>query len=74
MRFRQPVLPGDTLTLTIEATRVRARSAHLHGTASVGGKVAAEADILSVLATLPDAGETADRWRAGALLPPKSDE
>ena len=53
---------------------VRARSANLHGVATVDGKVAAEADILSMLATLPATDEIADRWRAGSLLPPKSDE
>jgi beta-hydroxyacyl-ACP dehydratase FabZ len=73
VRFRLPVVPGDTLTLTVEALRVRARSAHLHGTASVDGKVAAEADILSITTTLGDSNDAAERWRAGTLLAPKSD-
>ncbi len=74
VRFRHPVVPGDTLQLTVETKRVRSRSAHVHGTATVDGKVAAEGDILSILTTLPDSGEMADRWRAGTILPPKSDE
>jgi beta-hydroxyacyl-ACP dehydratase FabZ len=74
VRFRQPVVPGDTLTLTVEARRVRSRSAHMHATASVDGKVAAEADLLSILTTLGDSGDAASRWREGPLLPPKTDE
>jgi beta-hydroxyacyl-ACP dehydratase FabZ len=74
VRFRQPVLPGDTLRLTIDALRIRARSGHLHGTATVDGKVVAEADILSMMTTLPRSEDTAERWRAGTLRPPGSDE
>jgi beta-hydroxyacyl-ACP dehydratase FabZ len=74
VRFRLPVVPGDTLTLTIDALRIRARSAHLHGTASVGGKVAAEADLLSILTTLGTTDDAAERWRAGTFLAPASDE
>ena len=74
VRFRLPVIPGDTLTLTVEARRIRSRSAHMHGTASVGGKVAAEADILSITTTLGDSNDAAERWRAGTLLASKSDE
>ena len=73
VRFRLPVVPGDTLRLSIDALRIRARSAHVHGTATVDGKVAAEADILSILTTLPHSDDTAERWRAGTLLAPRSD-
>lgn len=74
VRFRLPVVPGDTLTLTIDALRIRSRSAHLHGAASVDGKPAAEADILSILTTLPDDPETVERWRAGTLVASKTDD
>jgi beta-hydroxyacyl-ACP dehydratase FabZ len=74
VRFRYPVTPGDTLRLSIEATRIRSRSAHVHATATVDGKVAAEADILSILATMPASGETVERWRAGTFVAPKTDE
>jgi len=73
VRFRSPVFPGDTLTLTLTALRIRSKSGHLHGTATVDGKVVAEADLLSISATLPDAEETARRWRAGSLLDAKPD-
>src|SRR5690349_16357913 len=33
VRFRLPVVPGDTLTLTVETRRIRSRSAQLHATA-----------------------------------------
>jgi beta-hydroxyacyl-ACP dehydratase FabZ len=68
VRFRRPVVPGDVLTLTVEARRIRARSAQMHGVASVDGVVAAEADLLSMVAELPDSGDTVAAWRAGTLL------
>lgn len=68
VRFRQLVVPGDTLTLTVEARRIRARSAQLHGTASVDGRVAAEADLLSILTELPDSDDAVERWRAGTFF------
>ena len=68
VRFRRLVVPGDVLTLTVEAKRIRARSAQLHATASVDGAIAAEADLLSMMAELPDSSETVDAWRSGTLL------
>ena len=59
-RFRQAVVPGDTLRITIEALRMRARSAHMRGEATVDGKVVAEAEILSVIGKRPDA--SASEW------------
>jgi 3-hydroxyacyl-[acyl-carrier-protein] dehydratase len=73
VRFRHPVYPGDTLMLTLEVLRIRSRSGHLHGTATVDGKVACEADLLSIMATMPDADATAERWRAGMFADPSSD-
>jgi beta-hydroxyacyl-ACP dehydratase FabZ len=67
VRFRLPVVPGDTLTLTVDAVRIRARSAQLHGTASVDGKTVAEADLLSILAEMPDSTETVEKWREGVF-------
>ncbi|HVF56548.1 MAG TPA: 3-hydroxyacyl-ACP dehydratase FabZ [Pyrinomonadaceae bacterium] len=49
-RFRQPVRPGDSLTLVVTPLRVGARAQRMHGEAFVGDKLAAEADIMSVIA------------------------
>jgi beta-hydroxyacyl-ACP dehydratase FabZ len=72
-RFRQPVVPGDSLRLEIEALRIRGRSGHLRGAATVDGKLVTAADLLCVLATIPSTAETSERWSAGTLLSPKSD-
>jgi 3-hydroxyacyl-[acyl-carrier-protein] dehydratase len=52
VRFRQQVVPGDTLDLEVELGRMSARAGKGHGRALVGGKVACEADLLFVLADL----------------------
>jgi beta-hydroxyacyl-ACP dehydratase FabZ len=49
-RFRRPVSPGDTLTLVVTPLRVGARVQRMHGEAFVGEDLAAEADIMSVVA------------------------
>jgi 3-hydroxyacyl-[acyl-carrier-protein] dehydratase len=49
-RFRRQVLPGDTLLLECEMTRLSARGGKGHGRASVDGQVAVEADLLFILA------------------------
>jgi 3-hydroxyacyl-[acyl-carrier-protein] dehydratase len=49
VRFRQQVVPGDTLDLEITLGRMSARAGKGHGRASVGGKTACEADLLFVL-------------------------
>lgn len=49
-RFRRQVLPGDTVTLATEMTRLSARGGKGHGVATVDGQVAVEADLLFVLA------------------------
>ena len=36
-RFRQAVVPGDTLRITVEAMRIRSRTAHMRGEATVDG-------------------------------------
>jgi 3-hydroxyacyl-[acyl-carrier-protein] dehydratase len=52
-RFRRQVLPGDTLTLECEMTRLSARGGRGHGRASVDGQLAVEADLLFILADAP---------------------
>ena len=49
-RFRRPVVPGDTLVITVTPVRVGARVQKMHGEAHVEGQLAAEADIMSVVA------------------------
>ncbi len=49
-RFRRQVVPGDTLDLDVSIGRLSARAGNGHGVASVGGRVACEADLLFVLA------------------------
>jgi len=44
-----PVVPGDQLHMTVEAVRIRSRTAEIHGVARVGDAVAAEARIRFVL-------------------------
>ncbi|MFO7899556.1 MAG: UDP-3-O-acyl-N-acetylglucosamine deacetylase [Planctomycetota bacterium] len=53
IKFRRTVVPGDQLVLQIEATKVRARTAQVHGMALVGGEVACEADITYMLVDKP---------------------
>ena len=48
-RFRRPVVPGDTLRLTVTPIRVGGRVQRMHGEAHVDGQLAAEADIMSVV-------------------------
>jgi 3-hydroxyacyl-[acyl-carrier-protein] dehydratase len=49
-RFRHQVVPGDTLDLEVTIGRLSARAGSGRGLASVGGKVACEAEMLFVLA------------------------
>ncbi|HYO99023.1 MAG TPA: 3-hydroxyacyl-ACP dehydratase FabZ [Pyrinomonadaceae bacterium] len=48
-RFRQPVVPGDTLMLEVTALRIGSRVQRMRGEAKVEGKVVAEAEIMSVV-------------------------
>lgn len=48
-RFRRQVLPGDTLELVVELDQLSSSAGKGHGTASVGGKVAATASMLFVM-------------------------
>jgi 3-hydroxyacyl-[acyl-carrier-protein] dehydratase len=49
-RFRRQVVPGDTVVLECEMGRLSARGGKGHGRATVDGQVAAEADLLFILA------------------------
>jgi 3-hydroxyacyl-[acyl-carrier-protein] dehydratase len=48
-RFRRQVGPGDTLELEVTMDRLSARAGKGHGTASVGGQTACEAELLFVI-------------------------
>ena len=49
-RFRRQVGPGDTLELEVEMTRLSSRAGRGSGRALLGGKVAAECDLMFVIA------------------------
>lgn len=49
-RFRRQVVPGDTVLLECEMTQLSARGGKGHARASVEGKVAAESNLLFVVA------------------------
>jgi 3-hydroxyacyl-[acyl-carrier-protein] dehydratase len=49
-RFRRPVVPGDTLILEVTAMRIGSRVQRMRGEAKVDGKLAADADIMSIVA------------------------
>ena len=49
-RFRRQVSPGDTLELSIEMTKLSARAGRGRGEARVDGALAAECDLLFVIA------------------------
>ena len=48
-RFRRQVVPGDQLELEVTMDRLSARAGKGHGTASVGGHSACEAELLFVI-------------------------
>jgi 3-hydroxyacyl-[acyl-carrier-protein] dehydratase len=48
-RFRRQVLPGETLDLEVELSRLSARGGRGVGTASVDGQTCAQADLLFVV-------------------------
>ena len=49
-RFRRQVTPGDTLEMTVELDQLGSTAGKGHGTATVGGKIAATASMLFVIA------------------------
>jgi len=54
-RFRQQVVPGDTLTLEVQVTARRGPVGKGKARATVGGKVAAECELTFALTKLPTA-------------------
>ena len=56
-RFRSPVVPGDTLRLEVTAIRIGSKIQKMRGVATVDGRVTAEAEILSIIATRSDIKE-----------------
>ncbi|MGD9702452.1 MAG: 3-hydroxyacyl-ACP dehydratase FabZ [Acidimicrobiia bacterium] len=48
-RFRRQVGPGDSLELSVELSRMSARAGKGHGTATLGGELACECDLLFVV-------------------------
>ena len=55
-RFRRPVVPGDTLILEVTALRIGSRVQRMRGEAKVDGQLAADAEIMSIVAPR-DTGE-----------------
>lgn len=55
VRFRRPVVPGDQLRCELEVVSLRNRWCKMRGRATVDGKLAAEATLLSMLAEAPQA-------------------
>jgi 3-hydroxyacyl-[acyl-carrier-protein] dehydratase len=61
-RFRRPVVPGDQLRIEMNVIRRKGSVAKMAGTATVDGKVVAEAEVMCKLqdkAQSSDGGETA---------------
>ncbi len=49
VRFRRQVLPGETLDLVVELTRLGSRAGKGRGVAQVGGEVACDAELTFVM-------------------------
>lgn len=49
-KFRRPVVPGDTLTLEVKALRIGSKVQKMYGEARVDGQIAAEAEIMCIIA------------------------
>ncbi len=47
VKFRKPVVPGDQLRMEVEMLQFRGKVARMKGTATVEGKVVAEAEMLA---------------------------
>jgi 3-hydroxyacyl-[acyl-carrier-protein] dehydratase len=58
VRFRKPVVPGDTLMLEVQLTQMRQTVAKGHGVAQVDGAVVAEGDFTVALGEAPAATST----------------
>ncbi len=49
VRFRRQVVPGETLDVTVELTRLGSRAGKGHGVASVAGEAACQAELTFVI-------------------------
>jgi beta-hydroxyacyl-ACP dehydratase FabZ len=49
VRFRKPVVPGDQLVFEVKILRLRSKTFKMAGTASVDGKLVAEAELMASL-------------------------
>jgi beta-hydroxyacyl-ACP dehydratase FabZ len=47
VRFRKPVVPGDQIILEAKLLKLRSKAAKMFGTATVGGQLAAEAELMA---------------------------
>ena len=52
-RFRKQVVPGDQVRLECEVLQKRSNSVRIRGTATAGGEVVAEAEMLSLMVERP---------------------
>jgi 3-hydroxyacyl-[acyl-carrier-protein] dehydratase len=53
VRFRKPVVPGDTLQLEVQLTHMRTSVGKGHGIATVEGQIVAEGDFTFALTDAP---------------------
>jgi beta-hydroxyacyl-ACP dehydratase FabZ len=53
VRFRKPVVPGDQLVIAMEVLKTRAKAFKMAATATVDGKVAAQAELMATLGDRP---------------------
>lgn len=56
VRFKQPVTPGSVLRLEVQLDKMRRSIGRGHGTATIGGALACEADLLFALIDRPTEG------------------
>lgn len=53
-RFRRPVVPGDQIRYELKVLRLKSQVCRMWGEAHVDGQLAAEAEILSAMASVKD--------------------
>jgi UDP-3-O-[3-hydroxymyristoyl] N-acetylglucosamine deacetylase / 3-hydroxyacyl-[acyl-carrier-protein] dehydratase len=49
VKWRKPVVPGDTLIIEVELTKIRGRIGKANGLCKVGGEVVSEAAVTFML-------------------------
>ena len=55
-RFRRQVVPGDTLTIEVQMTRLSARAGKGEGRATVDGELAASCELMFVIVDAAEGG------------------